>query len=100
MEYDGNRLGFVAARMLAVYFLSCGVIELTYFPDAISDLIYHFGAHSVISLDPTPQEAFYRRHYLLWFVALLVRTILYLGAAGAFYRAGPAIGRLFQPGNA
>lgn len=98
MDFN-NKLAFTAVRILAVYFFSCGVIELTYIPDTTSDLIYRFGSSSVMSLELTPQEAFYRRHYLLWSVALLIRVILYFSAARFFYRAGPSVIRFFERGN-
>ncbi len=88
----------IASRTFAAYLLFWVVVDATYLPREILDIVHelqgpHAFGYSVLSAF---KASYYPRLYIMYLLENILRIAIWLMAAGWFYRCGPRIRRFFN----
>jgi len=85
----------LVSRALAVIQLMTALIEITYLPDHLMNLIHH-----MIPLQTPYFGDYWSRYYMEALLALVARIAILLLAALTFWKCGPKIEQLLLPRDA
>jgi hypothetical protein len=87
----------IASRIVVTYLLFWAIADLTPVPRELLAVAHYMKATgSVLGTNTNmPQTSYLLRSYVLDLLASLLRVVVWLMAAGWFYRCGPRIHRFF-----